>query len=47
MFKDVVKKLLFVVKYVPDRCKTNKMCNKIIIENGGLLEFIPDCCEDQ
>ena len=27
MYKNDVKKLPFVLKYVPDRYKTNRMCN--------------------
>ena len=23
------------------------MCEKVIIENGGILEFIPDCYKNQ
>ena len=41
----LVKKLLFVVKYVPDQYKTNEMCGKVIIQNSGMSEFFPD--EDQ
>ena len=28
--------------YVPDRCKTTKMCDKVILENGGMLGFFLD-----
>lgn len=31
--------------YVPDRSKTKEMCDQVIIENGGMLRFIPDCCK--
>lgn len=27
--------------YVPDRSKTKEMCDQVIIENGGMLRFIP------
>ena len=47
MWKDAVKKLPFVVKYVPEWYKTNEMWGKVIIENGGMLGFIPNCYEDQ
>ena len=23
------------------------MCDKVILKNGGMLIFIPDCCKDQ
>ena len=36
MSKDAVKKLVLVIRYVPDRCKTQEMCNKAIIENEGV-----------
>ena len=42
MCKNTVKKLSFVIKYVPDRYKTKEMCNKVIPENCGKLGFIPD-----
>ena len=33
-----LKKLLFVIRYVPDQYKTKKMCNRAILENSGILE---------
>ena len=42
MGKNVVKKLLFVVRYVRDQHKTQEICNKLILENGGTLIFLPD-----
>ena len=42
MCKYAVKKLPFVVRYVPDLYKTQQMCNKAIIENGGTFESVPD-----
>ena len=32
--------------YVPDRYKTYKVCDKVILENGAMQRFIPDCCKD-
>ena len=42
-----VKKLPFVISYVPDQYKTQKTCDKAILENGGTLESVPDCCKNQ
>ena len=42
MCKNAVKKLPFVIKYVSDRYQIKGMCNKVIVENGGMLEFVPD-----
>ena len=36
MSKHAVKKLVLVIRYDPDRCKTQEMCNKAIIENEGV-----------
>ena len=38
MCKYAVKKLPFLIRYVPDRCKTRQMCDKAILENGGTLK---------
>ena len=43
MCKNAVKKFPFVIKYVPDQYKTNEICDKVIIENGRMLRFTPDC----
>ena len=43
MCKNAVKKFPFVIKYVPDQYKTNEICDKVIIENGRMLGFTPDC----
>ena len=37
MCENAVKKLPFIIKYVPDRYETKRMCDKVIIENGGML----------
>ena len=42
MYKHTVKKLPFLAKYVPDRCKAQQLCDKVIIENDGMIMFIPD-----
>ena len=38
--KHAVKKLLFAIRYVPDRYKTQEMCNKAVLYNGGTLESV-------
>ena len=45
MCKNAVKKLPFVIKYV--RYKIKGICDKVIIENGGMFEFVPDCYKDK
>ena len=42
MCKHAVKKLPFVIRYVPDQYKTQDMSDKAILENGGTLESVPD-----
>ena len=32
----------FIKRYVPDQYKTHKMCDKVILESGGVLRFVPD-----
>ena len=43
MSKHAVKKLPFLIKYVPDQNKTQQMCDKVILENGETLKSVPDC----
>ena len=40
--KNAVKTLPFVTKYVSDCFKTKEVCDKVILEKGGMLWFIPD-----
>ena len=47
MCKHTVKKSPYLLKYIPDRYKTQKMCNKAILENGGALMSFPDCYKIQ
>ena len=42
MCKHAVKKLSYVIIYVPNQYKT-QMCDKGSFENGGTLMFVPDC----
>ena len=46
MCKYAVKKLPFLRIYVPDQYKTQKMCNKNNLENGGTLNSVPGCCKN-
>ena len=41
MCKNGVKKLPFVIMYVPERYKTQEMCDKAVLENGRMLKLIP------
>ena len=43
MYKNAVKKLSFVIMYVPDQYKIPEMYDKVNLENGGVLRFISDC----
>ena len=43
MCKHAVKQLLFVIRYVPDLYKTQKVCGKTMLENDGTLVSAPDC----
>ena len=47
MCKRAVKKLPFVIRYVPDRYTTQQICDKAIFENGGTLKSVPDCYKNQ
>ena len=47
MCKHVVKKLPFIRRYVPDRCKTWQMCATTILEKSGTLESVLDCSKNQ
>ena len=42
MCKHAVKKLPYLIRYVPDQCKTQQMCDKAILENGGTLKSLSD-----
>ena len=45
--KNAVKKLPFVIRHVRDKYKTQQMCDKSFLENGGTLESVPDCYKNQ
>ena len=43
MSKHAVKKFPFVIRYVSNWYKTQEMCDRVILENGGTLMFVSDC----
>ena len=43
MCKNAVKKLAFVINYVPNQYKTQEICDKVILENDRTLKFVSDC----
>ena len=43
MCKHAVEKMVFVIRYVPDQCRTQKMCDKDILENGRTFKSVRDC----
>ena len=47
MFEHAIKKLHYLLRYVPHRCKTQQMCDKAILENFGTLKSVPDYYKNQ
>ena len=47
MCKHAVKKLPYLLRYLPDQYKTQQMWDKAILENGGALKAVPDCYKNQ
>ena len=43
MCKHAVKKLPYLLRYFRNRFKPLQMCGKAVLENGGILKFLPDC----
>ena len=43
MYKHAVKKLPYLLRYVPDQYKNQKMCDKAVLGNGGTLNSVADC----
>ena len=41
--KHAVTKLPYLLRYVPDQCKTQQMCDKAILENGRKLKSVHHC----
>ena len=47
MFEHIVKKLIYLITHVHDQFETQRMCDKVILENGGTLKSVPDCYKNQ
>ena len=47
MCKHGVKKLTYILRYVRDQYKTQQICDKMILENWGTLNSVPNCCKNQ
>ena len=47
MCKNVIKKLPFVIRSIPDWYKTQEMCDKVILENEGTFMFVSECYKNQ
>ena len=43
MCKHAVEKLPYLLRYVPSWYKSQQMCDKAILQNGGTLKSIPYC----
>ena len=41
--KHAVKRLPFLIRYVPDQYKTQEMCDKAVLENSETFRSVPDC----
>ena len=42
-----VKKLPVLIRYVPDKYKTQKMCDEDVVKNCRTLKFVPCNCKCQ
>ena len=47
MCKHAGKKLPYLIRYVPGQYKTQQMCDKAILENGGTLKSVSGCYKNQ
>ena len=47
MCKHAVKKLFYPLRYAPDQYKTQQMCDKAVLEKGGILESVTDGYKNQ
>ena len=47
MHNDAVKKLPYLLRYVPDQYKTKKICDKAILENSVTLNSVSNCHQNQ
>ena len=43
MCKHAIKKLVYLLGYVSDQCKTQEMCYKPILENAAILKNVSVC----
>ena len=42
-----LKKLSFVMRYVPDWHKTQKLCNKAVDDYADVFEYVAECFKSQ
>lgn len=47
MGKHAVEKLPFVIAYVPEQYKTQKMCGKAVDTHPSTVKFVPQCYRAQ
>ena len=47
MLTHAVKKLPYLLRYVPDQYKAEQICDKTILENGGTLKAVPHYYRNQ
>ena len=47
MSKYAVKKLRYLLRYVPDQYKNQLVCNNVILENGVTLKSVSDCYKNK
>ena len=47
MCENAIKSLAFVTKYVPDCYRIQELSDKVILEHGGTVRFVPDCCKNK
>ena len=45
--KKTSRNLIFVIRYNPDRCKTQEIYDRVIPENDGRLMPVLDCYKNQ
>ena len=47
MCRHAVKKLPYLLRFLPDRYKTQQMFDKVVLENDETLKSVPDCNKNQ
>ena len=47
MCKHAVKKLPYLLRYVPDQYKTQQICDKATLKHALTLESVTDCYKNQ